>query len=89
MTDTSKYASVALRHSTKKKLEVVASNIIDVDLSLAQVITLMTDHYYSMVTDKTYVKPLRGTPEYQKKKLQMLFPTDNQASIEKLTQLDS
>ena len=87
MTDTSKYASVALSNSTKKKLEVVASSIIDVDLSLAKTITLMTDHYYAMVTDKNYCKPLRGSDEYQKKKMQMLFPK-SQASDEKLIQHD-
>jgi hypothetical protein len=87
MTDTTKYASVALKHETKKKLEVVASSIIDLDLSLAQTITFMTDHYYKMVTSPYYVKPLRGSPEYQEKKKQWLNLNEVpaiQASSEKL-----
>ena len=85
MTNPLKYKSVAIKHETYKKLKVISKRWIDLELSLAQTVTMLTDMMYAKVTDKHFVAPLRGNAEYQQKKRQMLF----QASSEKLKQMDS
>lgn len=74
MTDITRYKSVALKHETYKKLKTISENVLDINISLAQTITYLTDMYYAKVTADGYVKPLKGSAEYQKFKRDLLFP---------------
>lgn len=87
MTDINKYKSVALKHQTYEKLKVISTNVIDIDLSLAQTITYITDMFYAQVTSDGWVKPMKGSIEYQKFKKKLLFP--KHANVVKLNEVSS
>ena len=102
MTNILKYKSVAIKHDTYEKLKTISKNWIDIELSLAQTVTMLTDMMYAKVTDPHFVTPLKwGKHQFaeKQKKKALLFPEDaegvdvdiqfGQASCKKLTQMDS
>ena len=72
MTDTSKYRNISIDLKTYDLLKEQSKSICDVDLSISQVVRHNATITQSMLESPSYVKPLRGTPQYQQWKQKLL-----------------